>query len=147
LSLEARLEVSLPCPHSIVTIRSASHRDPSTSVGHGAALALLEHGAHVAIVSSSEEKLNAALKRIDHPNASGKVSDVRNEEQYTEVLKSLAPVDHLIYSSVDKIIRGAIADADLDDAKWYFGVKFWGSALTGKSMPKFHLPRRSLVDC
>lgn len=108
---------------------------------------MLEHGAHVAIVSSSEEKLNAALKRIDHPNASGKVSDVRNEEQYTEVLKSLAPVDHLIYSSVDKIIRGAIADADLDDAKWYFGVKFWGSALTGKSMPKFHLPRRSLVDC
>ena len=58
---------------------------------------------------------------------------MRDEASYTEVLRSLAPVDHLVYSGVDKIIRGAIADADLEDAKHYFGVKFWGSALTGKS--------------
>ena len=38
-----------------------------------------------------------------------------------------------MYSGVDKIIRGAIADADFEDAKYYFGVKFWGSAMTGKS--------------
>lgn len=93
---------------------------------------MLEHGAHVTIISSSQEKVDAALKKIDHPNVSGKVADVRNEENYTEVLKSLAPVDHVIYSSVDKIIRGAIAEANFDDAKHYFGVKFWGSALTGK---------------
>lgn len=42
-------------------------------------------------------------------------------------------MDHLVYSGVDKIIRGAIAEADLEDAKYYFGVKFWGSAMTGKS--------------
>lgn len=60
--------------------------------------------------------------------------NVRDEEAYTEAIKSLAPVDHLVYSGVDKIIRGAIAEADLDEAKHYFGVKFWGSAMTGKSM-------------
>ena len=60
------------------------------------------------------------------------LGNVRDENAYTEALKSLAPVDHLIYSGVDKIIRGAIAEADLDEAKHYFGVKFWGSALTGK---------------
>ncbi len=58
---------------------------------------------------------------------------MRDEASYTEVLRSLAPVDHVVYSGVDKIIRGAIADADFEDAKYYFGVKFWGSALTGKS--------------
>ena len=67
---------------------------------------------------------------IDPP---GRVANVRDEENYTEVIRSLAPIDHLIYSGVDKIIRGAIAEADLDDAKHYFGVKFWGSAMTGKS--------------
>jgi NADP-dependent 3-hydroxy acid dehydrogenase YdfG len=97
-------------------------------------LALLEHGANVTIISSSDDKVNAVLKKINHPNLKGKVADVRNEANYTEVLRSLAPVDHLIYSSVDKIIRGAIADADFADAQWYFGVKFWGSALTGKSL-------------
>lgn len=104
------------------------------SIGNGAALAMLEHGAHVTIISSSQDKVNDVLKKINNPNLDGKVGNVRDEAQYTEVLKSVAPVDHLIYSGVDKIIRGAIADADLEECKYYFGVKFWGSALTGKSM-------------
>jgi NAD(P)-dependent dehydrogenase (short-subunit alcohol dehydrogenase family) len=105
----------------------------SSGIGNGAALALLEHGAHVTIISSSQENVDAALKKANNPNLSGKVANVRDEKNYTEVIRSLAPVDHLIYSSVDKIIRGPIADADLENCQWYFGVKFWGSALTGKS--------------
>ena len=73
------------------------------------------------------------MKKANNPNLTGKVGNVRDEASYTEVLRSLAPVDHLVYSGVDKIIRGAIADADFEDAKYYFGVKFWGSAMTGKS--------------
>ena len=73
------------------------------------------------------------MKKANNPNLTGKVGNVRDEASYTEALRSLAPVDHLVYSGVDKIIRGAIADADFEDAKYYFGVKFWGSAMTGKS--------------
>lgn len=104
------------------------------SIGHGAALALLEHGAEVIIISSSQDRVDSVVKNVNNPKLSGKAGDVRKEGSYTELLKSLAPVDHLIYSSVDKIIRGAIAEADLDEAKHLFGVKFWGSVLTGKSM-------------
>ncbi|KAM0282161.1 hypothetical protein ACHAQH_003201 [Verticillium albo-atrum] len=39
-------------------------------------------------------------------------------------------------SGVDKIIRGSLAEADLDDAKQLFGVKFWGSIVTGKAVAK-----------
>lgn len=88
------------------------------------------------IVSSSQDNIDAAIAKANNPNLTGKVGNVRDEASYTEVLRSLAPVDHLIYSGVDKIIRGAIADADLEDAKHYFGVKFWGSAMTGKSKCK-----------
>lgn len=86
------------------------------------------------------------VKRVNNSNFSGKVGNVRDEGSYTDLLKSLAPVDHLIYSSVDKIIRGAIAEADMDEAKHLFGVKFWGSALTGKSKqaPRL-LPLRILM--
>ena len=97
-------------------------------------MALLEHGADVTIVSSSQEKVDEAIKKAGNADRfHGVTANVRDENNYTEVLKSLAPVDHLIYSSVDKIIRGAIAEADLEEAKHLFGVKFWGSALTGKS--------------
>ena len=100
---------------------------------------MLEAGAHVTIISSSQDRVNEVLKKVNNPNLEGKVGNVRDEAAYTEVIRSLAPVDHLIYSGVDKIIRGAIAEADLEECKYYFGVKFWGSALTGKSMSNNHI--------
>jgi len=111
----------------------------SSGIGNGAALALLEHGAHVTIVSSSQDKVDAVLKKVNNPNLKGVVGNVRDEAGYTEVLKSLAPCDHVVYSGVDKIIRGAIADADFEDCKYYFGVKFWGSAMTGKVVSKYDI--------
>ncbi|KAK4495486.1 hypothetical protein PRZ48_013818 [Zasmidium cellare] len=113
----------------------------SSGIGAGAAAGLLEHGAHVTIISSSEENLKTALQKLNHPNVKGDVGNVRDEPAYTSVLQRLAPVDHIVYSSVDKIIRGAIADADLEEAKHCFGVKFWGSALTGKIVSKHDIIR------
>jgi NAD(P)-dependent dehydrogenase (short-subunit alcohol dehydrogenase family) len=67
-------------------------------------------------------------------------------------LTSLAPFDHIVFSGVDKIIRGSIAEADLSEAKHLFGVKFWGSVVTGKGMSAgkhlstiFHLLTRHLA--
>lgn len=76
----------------------------------------------------------SALKRLDSGNASGEVGDVREEESFVELLKSFAPVDHIVFSGVDKIIRGKLEDLSLDDAKNLFGVKFWGSVLIGKGL-------------
>jgi len=93
---------------------------------------LLEAGAHVTIISSSEDRVREAVKQLGSPNADGEVADARDEEALTNTLRSLAPLDHVIFSSVDKIIRGPLADADLGEAKHLFGVKFWGSVIVGK---------------
>jgi len=58
------------------------------------------------------------------------------------VLISLAPLDHIVFSSVDNIIRGPLAEADLDEAKHLFGVKFWGSIVTGKALAKHDIIRK-----
>lgn len=107
----------------------SSHFD---SIGFGAAEALLDVGAHVIVVSSSEARVNDAVKRLDSLNVSGKVGNVRDEEAFTQLLISLAPLDHIVFSGVDVIIRGPLAEADLDEAKHLFGVKFWGSVVVGK---------------
>lgn len=60
------------------------------------------------------------------------MGDVRQEEAFVEVLRKLAPVDHIVFSGVDKIIRGKLEDLNLDDAKYLFGVKFWGAVTVGK---------------
>ena len=60
------------------------------------------------------------------------MGDVRDEEGFTKLLLSLAPLDHIVFSGVDLIIRGPLANADLNEAKHLFGVKFWGSVVVGK---------------
>jgi NAD(P)-dependent dehydrogenase (short-subunit alcohol dehydrogenase family) len=87
-------------------------------------------------VSSSEERVQDAVKRLASPHAQGKVGNVRDEASFTKLLLSLAPLDHIVFSGVDKIIRGPLAEADLDDAKHLFGVKFWGSIVVGKALSK-----------
>jgi NAD(P)-dependent dehydrogenase (short-subunit alcohol dehydrogenase family) len=74
------------------------------------------------------------VKRLDNPKASGKTGDVRDEKAFTEVLLSIAPLDHIVFSGVDIIIRGPLKDANLDEAKHLFGVKFWGSVVIGKAL-------------
>ncbi len=88
------------------------------------------------IISSSPHKVEAAVSRLQaiSPHVDGKVGNVRDEEGFTALLRSLAPLDHIVYSSVDMIIRGSFADADFDEAKHLFGVKFWGSLVTGRGM-------------
>jgi hypothetical protein len=84
------------------------------------------------VVSSSRERVDEAVQRLKSPNASGAVGDVRDETGFVGMLRNLAPVDHIVFSSVDKIIRGKLEDLDLDDAKYLFGVKFWGAVVVGK---------------
>ena len=104
----------------------------SHSIGFGAAVALVDVGAKVTIISSSQEKVDVAVKRIGSPDVKGVVTDVHDEDAYAQVLQSLAPVDHIVFSAVDNIIRGKLEDLDLDAAKHLFGVKFWGAVITGK---------------
>jgi NAD(P)-dependent dehydrogenase (short-subunit alcohol dehydrogenase family) len=95
----------------------------------------------VTIISSNQAKLDAALKQLKSPNVKGVVSDVRDEAAYTKTLLGLAPVDHVVFSAVDNIIRGKLVDQSLDDAKHLFGVKFWGAVTTGKIVLKYDIIR------
>jgi len=86
----------------------------------------------VVVISSSEERVADAVSRLNHANVEGRAGDVRDEAAFTTLLKELAPLDHIVFSGVDKIIRGPLAEADLGQAKHLFGVKFWGSVVVGK---------------
>lgn len=86
------------------------------------------------IISSNAERVQTAVSRLASPNFTGAVGDVRDEEAFTKVLLEHAPVHHIVFSGVDKIIRGKLEDLDLEEAKSLFGVKFWGSLVLGKGL-------------
>jgi hypothetical protein len=91
----------------------------------------------VTVLSSNQDRVKEAVKRLDSPRVTGAVGDVREEGSFVEVLKGLAPVDHIVFSGVDKIIRGELGDLNIDDAKHLFGVKFWGAVIVGKGLSLF----------
>lgn len=64
---------------------------------------------------------------------------MREEDAFISVLQSVTPVDHIVFSGVDNIIRGALEDLVLEDAKSLFGVKFWGAVTIGKAIKKYNL--------
>ena len=114
----------------------------SVRIGFGAARAFVDAGALVTVISSTQTNVDSAVARLASPLVAGYVGDVRNEEAFTALLVSLAPVDHIVFSSVDIIIRGALADLSLDTAKHLFGVKFWGAVTIGKAVKKHSLITR-----
>ncbi|KAH8597338.1 oxidoreductase [Bisporella sp. PMI_857] len=111
----------------------------TSGIGFGAAQAFLDAGAIVTVISSSQANVDSAVSRLNSPSVKGFVGNIRDEEPFIELLKSLAPVDHIIFSGVDKIIRGSLAELSLDDAKHLFGVKFWGSVVVGKAVKKYDI--------
>jgi hypothetical protein len=94
------------------------------------------------VISSSQNKVDDAVKRLNDPvRVGGCVADARDEEGLVRVLQSLAPIDHIVYSGVDRIIRGKLEDLQIDEAKHLFEVKFWGAVIVGKgeSLYRFSL--------
>ncbi|EPE31322.1 NAD(P)-binding Rossmann-fold containing protein [Glarea lozoyensis ATCC 20868] len=111
----------------------------TSGIGFGAAQAFLDAGSNVTVISSNQDRVNDAVKRLNSPNVNGLVGDVRDEGGFVEVLKGLAPIDHIVFSGVDLIIRGALEDLVLDEAKHLFGVKFWGAVVIAKAVKKHNL--------
>ncbi|KAK0118359.1 hypothetical protein ONS95_012647 [Cadophora gregata] len=111
----------------------------TSGIGFGAAQAFLDAGAKVTVISSNQDRVNDAVKRLNSPAVSGAVGNVREEDAFVEVLRGLAPVDHIVFSAVDIIIRGKLEELNLDEAKHLFGVKFWGSVVIGKAVKKHNL--------
>jgi NAD(P)-dependent dehydrogenase (short-subunit alcohol dehydrogenase family) len=101
-------------------------------IGYGAAEAFPDAGADVIIVSSSADNVKNAVRALNSPNVSGVEGNVRDESAFVETLRSLAPVDHIVFSALDRTVYGSLVD--LEEAKYLFGVKFWGSVVVGKGV-------------
>jgi hypothetical protein len=127
------------CYRRDIRVSNPCHRpfkpdSKGNSIGFGAAQAFADAGANVTVISSSQEKVDKAIQRLASSNVKGQIANARDEAGLVNVLLSLAPIDHIVYSSVDKIIRGKLEDLDLNEAKRLFEVKFWGAVIVGKGM-------------
>lgn len=103
----------------------------SSGIGFSVAKLAAGAGAEVIIASGNSNRINDALKSLPD-SAKGFVVNVTKEEEVKNFFENIGAFDHLVYTAGENIRFSTIADANLEDSKDYFNIRYWGAFLCTK---------------
>ena len=109
----------------------------SSGLGLAAAKAAAGEGGNVIIVSSNQQRLSAALDLLPG-ESSGFSVDLSKEENIKTFFEQIGNFDHLIYTAGENISMNMMEDMDIEQAKDFFNIRFWG-VLAAIKYGKAHL--------
>jgi NAD(P)-dependent dehydrogenase (short-subunit alcohol dehydrogenase family) len=98
----------------------------SAGIGFATAKAAAEEGAEVIIVSGNQQRLDKALAQLS-TSAKSFVVDLTDEQQIANLFMGIGQFDHLVFTAGEALQLGNVADADINAAKQFFNVRFWGA--------------------
>ena len=111
---------------------------------HGIGLAVArraaEEGAEVIVGSSRQASVDKALAELPK-SSTGHTMDVRDEADVRRVFERIGPFDHLVYTAGESLLLASLAELDLDAARKFFEVRYWGAIHVIRASK----PRRSIV--
>lgn len=97
----------------------------TSGIGLATARAAAERGAQVVVVSARQGSVQRALDELP-PGATGHVVDVRDGRALDELFGRIGEVDHLVYTSGEPLTLSPIAELDVDTARRFFEVRYFG---------------------
>ncbi|MDP9079309.1 MAG: SDR family oxidoreductase [Bacteroidota bacterium] len=97
----------------------------SSGIGLATAKAAVNEGATVVIVSSSQEKINNALKYLP-AGSEGYAVDLGKEENIKDLFSKTGNFDHMVYCAGENLTLNTIDATDIDQARSFFTLRFWG---------------------
>ena len=103
----------------------------TSGIGLATAKAAAVAGALVTIVSGNQQRVDQALTQL--PNTSkGFVVNLSQEANIRSFFAGYGNFDHLVYTAGENIKFSNIVDTDLDDARDYFSIRYWGAVAAVK---------------
>jgi NAD(P)-dependent dehydrogenase (short-subunit alcohol dehydrogenase family) len=103
----------------------------SSGIGLATAQAAARDGANVVIASSSKDRIEAALVALP-AGTEGHVSDLANEDATRALFARLGGFDHLIFTAGETLQLGPVATTDIDSARRFFTLRYWGAYCAAK---------------
>ena len=116
----------------------------SSGIGLAVAQAAARDGANVAIASSRKERIDAALATLP-AGSEGHVADLADENAIRALFARLGAFDHLVYTAGETLQLGPIATTDLDTARRFFSLRYWGAYCAAKFASTGIRPGGSIV--
>jgi NAD(P)-dependent dehydrogenase (short-subunit alcohol dehydrogenase family) len=98
----------------------------SSGIGLATAIAASEEGAQVTIVSGNQNRLDEALKALP-AGSLGVAVDLSKEANIKSFFETTGHFDHLVYTAGESLNINNISDVDIDKAKDFFTIRYWGA--------------------
>src|SRR6202045_5416764 len=98
----------------------------SSGIGLATAQAAAREGASGVIVSSRKARIDEALATLP-TGSEGHVLDLVDTDQTKALFTRLGPFDHLVFTAGETLQLGSLATTDVDAARRFFGVRYWGA--------------------
>ena len=118
----------------------------TSGIGFAVAEALLREHAELMVVSSKQENVDGAVKRLAE-GTKGFAVNVRSEGEVAQFFERLGAFDHLVFTAGDwgTMAGGDLKDLALDKAGAVFAVRFWGALTVIKHAHKTISPNGSIT--
>jgi NAD(P)-dependent dehydrogenase (short-subunit alcohol dehydrogenase family) len=116
----------------------------TSGIGLATAKAAASKKATVLVISSNQERINKALSELP-ANAIGYAIDVTDETQVKNVFDKIGFFDHLIFTSGENLQLGDIKDTQLENARKFFEIRYWGAFTAVKYASAYINPKGSIV--
>jgi NAD(P)-dependent dehydrogenase (short-subunit alcohol dehydrogenase family) len=103
----------------------------SSGIGLATAKAAAKEGASVVIASSRRARIDDALAKLP-VGTEGHVLDLANETAVQALFASLGGFDHLVFTAGETLQLGSLTSTDVEAARRFFGLRYWGAYLAAK---------------
>ncbi len=103
----------------------------TSGFGMATAKAAAAEGASVVVASSKRANVDRALDELP-AGAEGHVLDVTQEPAVTDFFSTVGEFDHLAITAGESLDLGEFATVDLEKARRFFEVRFWGAVTAAK---------------
>jgi NAD(P)-dependent dehydrogenase (short-subunit alcohol dehydrogenase family) len=103
----------------------------TAGIGRAVATAAATEGASVVVVSSSQDRVDAALKTLPD-SARGVRLDVTSEPEVSGFFETGGGLDHLVYTAGEPLLLGPVGDLDPAAAQAFFETRYWGAFWAAK---------------
>ena len=103
----------------------------SSGIGLATAQAAAKEGADLVIASSRQASLDAALLTLP-AGTRGHVLDLASEDRIQGFFQEVGAFDHLVYTAGENLKLGPIADTDIQAARHFWAIRYWGAYMAVK---------------
>jgi len=107
----------------------------TSGFGLATAKAASAEGASVIVASSKKANVDRALGELP-AGAESRVLDITQESAVTDFFSTIGEFDHLAVTAGEALDLGEFAAVDLEKARRFFEVRFWGAVTAAKYAAK-----------